>query len=240
MGESSSIVVPPVESTPPQSTKPAETPKTPERPAFLPEKFKDVEQLAAAYVELEKKLGTPPVTPAAPATPAQATTGVPADVLSAVQAEFASKGALTDESFAKLETYGLPKQIVEGYVEGLKAKAAADAAAVHGVVGGKEKFDAMVAWAGTSMTDADIGVLNEMFAKGGAHAAAAARSLAASYTAANGSAPKLVDGEGGVVSQAVYESMSQLMDDMRSDKYKFDPAFRARVAEKLARSNTLM
>jgi hypothetical protein len=47
--------------TPPTGpTAPATPPAAdPNRPAYLPEKFKTAEDLAKAYVELEKKLGTP-------------------------------------------------------------------------------------------------------------------------------------------------------------------------------------
>jgi hypothetical protein len=37
----------------------------------------------------------------------------------------------------------------------------------------------------------------------------------------------------------VYESVAQMQKDMASPEYKNDPAFRAKVAQKLSRSNIL-
>jgi hypothetical protein len=48
--------------------------------------------------------------------------------------------------------------------------------------------------------------------------------------------PSEPSGPGGL---SPYESVAQLMTDMKSNEYKTDPAFRARVQERLSRSNVI-
>jgi hypothetical protein len=68
----------------------------------------------------------------------------------------------------------------------------------------------------------------------------AVRAIAARRDAAEGIEPSrnLSGGVNGGASGA-YESVSQLMTDMQSKAYETDPAFRAKVEAKLARSNIL-
>ena len=253
MGESSSVVVAPIENTTPpapnppatppvaQATPPAAPPVTPQRPAWLPEKFSTPEQLAEAYGALETKLGTPPAPPATPPKPVvPVPTGDSAsDPLAAYEAEFAEHGQLSEDSYGKLQGLGFSRRIVDNYIEGARARGAQEAEKIHGIVGGAESFKAMAEWAGTHMGVDEVNALNTMFAQGGAQAQVAARSMMQAYTAANGGDPQLLDGSGGPASLASYESYQQLMADMGSEAYKFDPAFRKKVQDKLARSNNL-
>lgn len=234
MGTSSSVSVPidpaPAAATP--APAPAPAPATPPkegdpRPTWLPEKFESPEKLASAYQELERKLSATPAAPeAAPA----------ADPLAPFTAEYAAKGALTEESYAKLATMGMPKGLVDTYIEGVKAKAATEVANIHAVVGGKDQFDTMAAWAGTNMPAEQANSLNAMFVAGGESARLAAMALAQAYGAAN---PSLLTATGVSTGTAGYESYAQFQDDLRDPKYQTNSEFRARVEAKLRASDHL-
>lgn len=229
------VVVPPIPNTP---QPPA---GEPQRPTWLPEKFKSPEQLAQAYSELETKLGQPAPAPApapAPGTPVPLPTiSAEEDPLAVFEEEFRSTGSLSEKSYADLAKKGYPKRVVDNYIEGTKARAQQEAATLYGMVGGQEVFQTMATWAAANLQESEIELMNAGFTKGGAQAQIALRALQQAYQSHNGMTPSLLDptGAGGSIGDS-YESYEALMSDMRKDEYKFDPAFRKKVEEKLARS----
>lgn len=248
---SSSIEVKAVdEPTPP--IKPEETPAeaqvettSPERPQWLPEKFKSAEDMAKAYTELESKQGsqdTPPEEqPDDVATIPEPPEGLPEGVLQPFHDEYAETGELSDDAFGKLEKLGFGRDVVENYIEGVKAVAQRETAGLHEVVGGQEQFTTMANWAAENMKRDEVVALNEMFEAGGEKAVLAAKSLRASYEGTNGRVPSLLNADGvSVGSSAAYESYDAMMKDMSSPDYKSDPAFRARVAARLQRSKNIL
>ena len=75
-----------------------------ERPEWLPEKFKNPEDLAKAYGELEKKMGEPSEEgdEAAPSKEAMSL-----ESLNKYSEEFNEKGELSEDSYSDLEKLGL-------------------------------------------------------------------------------------------------------------------------------------
>ena len=220
------------------------------RPEWLPEKFQSVEDMAKAYAELEAKLGgktqdNPQTDPANAVTnqngqnPEQALSEKGLD-LSTFTAEFNAKGELSADSYAKLAAAGFDKGIVDNYINGQKAVAAQYETAVTAEVGGSEKYSEIVTWAKANMTDAEINAYNAAVSSGDlAQAKLAVLGLSAKFSKANGSEPRLVQGRTTSASEDVFESTAQLTEAMRDKRYRNDPAFRAKVQSKLARSNIL-
>ena len=221
------------------------------RPDWLPEKFQSVEDMAKAYVELEAKLGAKPQDnpQTAPATdgdtnqagqnPEHALSEKGLD-LSTFTAEFNVKGELSAESYAKLAAAGFDKGIVDNYINGQKAVMAQYETAVVSEVGGSEKYSEMVAWAKANMPDAEINAYNAAVSSGDvAQAKLAVLGLSAKFQKAVGSEPRLVQGRTNSASGDVFESTAQLTEAMRDPRYAKDPAYRAKVQAKLARSNVL-
>ena len=220
------------------------------RPEWLPEKFQSAEDLAKAYAELEAKLGgkpqdNPQTDPANADTnqtgqnPEQALSEKGLD-LSTFTAEFNAKGELSAESYAKLAAAGFDKAIVDNYINGQKAVAAQYETAVTAEVGGSEKYSEIVTWAKANLTDAEINAYNAAVSSGDlAQAKLAVLGLSAKFSKANGSEPRLVQGRTTSASEDVFESTAQLTEAMRDPRYRADPAFRAKVQAKLARSNIL-
>ena len=221
------------------------------RPEWLPEKFKSVEDMAKAYAELEAKLGgktqdNPPADPANTGdtsqpgqNPEQLLSEKGLD-LSTFTAEFNAKGELSAESYAKLAAAGFDKDIVDNYINGQKAVMAQYETAVLAEVGGSEKYSEMVTWAKANMTDAEINAYNAAVSSGDvAQAKLAVLGLSAKFQKAVGSEPRLVQGRTSSASEDVFESTAQLTEAMRDPRYAKDPAYRAKVQAKLARSTIL-
>lgn len=226
------------------SQKVGEQTQTKERPSWLPEKFKSPEDMAAAYAELERKQSQKPQsTPTEPvdtsdiegARQVVESAGVDFDALSA---EFAANDGLTDESYAALEAKGFPRELVDDFIEGQRAKTELYRAQVLADVGGDEAFSEMVQWAAAGGLTADeIDAFNEQVeSRNVTKAKMAIAGLKARFEASNGVEPKLLGGNGGE-SGDVFRSTAELTAAMRDPRYKKDPAYREDVKQKLARSS---
>jgi len=223
---------------------------TQNRPSWLPEKFKTPEDLARAYDELQRKLGQQapkPDTTEAPKTEDahQATQESAKDALAAsgldydaFSREFAEGGALSDDSYLKLEQAGIPRDVVDAYIEGQRALAEGVRNEVLATVGGEQSYADMVQWAATNMSKAEIDAFNRVVdGRDKGQVMLAVQGLKARYEAANGSNPKLINGSTTGDSGAVFRSTAELTAAMRDPRYRTDPAYRADVMQRLSGSN---
>lgn len=220
------------------SEAPADTP--PERPEWLPEKFKSPEELAKAYAELEAKQGAPKQEPkreTEAAKQAVESQGLSFDEFSQ---EYFVNGELSEDSYGKLEKAGIPRGVVDQFIEGQKAVAARLETEAKAVVGGEEQFQALAEWASEGLSEAELAAYNRAVSTGDLdQVKLAVAGIYQKFQEANPSEPKLVQGQGGKVTGDVYESIEQMRKDMASPEYKSDPAFRRKVQEKLGRSSIL-
>tara|TARA_R110000782_G_scaffold49936_2_gene108470 strand:- start:102 stop:857 length:756 start_codon:yes stop_codon:yes gene_type:complete len=207
-----------------------------ERPEWLPAKFDTVEDMAKAYAELEKGQSAPKAVAEA-AEEAVEKAGLDMDALSA---EYADKGELTPESLEALSKAGITPEMVNSYIAGQTAQSDAARAALLGPVGGEEAYTDMVTWAGDNLADGDIDAFNKVLEAGDPNAVKmAVENLHTKYTAANGSEParQLIGKQ--AAGSTVYESTADMLRDMGNPEYAKNPAFRAKVEAKLARSNIM-
>lgn len=237
------------------SNPPAEEAETAseERPEWLPEKFKSAEDLAKAYAELEKKQGeaskeTPEAEKKADEVKPEITPETPTDKAAEVLKEkglnfdefhqqIITDGKLSDDSYKKLADAGIPKEMVDGYINGQAAIAQTMISSVHAEVGGAESYAAMIEWAATNLSTAEQAAFDKAVTTTDVNQAKlAVAGLNAKYTAAVGESPKLLEGNRVVESTDVYQSNAQVTADMKTKLYKTDPAEQARVQAKLARS----
>lgn len=221
-----------------------------ERPGWLPEKFKSPEDLAKAYAELEAKQGgkkdeakqgeqqqEQQQSQEESAKQAVENAGLNFDDFSN---EFAQKGELSTESYAKLEKAGIPKALVDSYIEGQKALATGYEEDVKASIGGAEKWDQVSEWAVQNLSKEDLIAFNKVIdSRDPAAAKLAVQGLAAKYDAANPTEGNLLAGRFSNATGDRYESLSQMKADMADPKYKTDPAFRKKVQERLSRSDIL-
>jgi hypothetical protein len=215
---------------------------TPERPEWLPEKFKTVEDMAKAYSELEKSMSKgekPTEAQQEAATEAVENAGLDMEALSA---EYATNGELSQESYDALAKVGITQDMVEAYIAGQEAQASAIQADLLEPLGGDmEAYSEVTAWAADNLSDKEIENFNTVLDSGNTAAIKmAVQNLANKYTAANGVEPaRQLTGKASGNTTGVYESTADLMKDMQNPEYENNPAFRAKVEAKLARSNIL-
>jgi hypothetical protein len=227
---------------------PSET--TPES-TLLAGKYKTPQELEKAYKELEKKLGAPKpeveVKPEPkPATkPEGITDPDPAAVAAAesagldltkLNAEYEESGALSEDSLAKLAKVGIPKEMVDDYIAGQEARAVAQVGKVHALVGGEAEYKALLTWAAANVSEADKAVFNKNINGDFDSQKLVVEALQGKYIKAVGSAPKLLVGEGAPPVGSGYESRAQMTADMSDPRYAKDPAFRAKVEQKVAKT----
>lgn len=234
---------------------------TKSRPDGVPEKFWDAEKgevkvadMAKSYAELEAKQSGKPADPvkAPEATPELNEDGTPKvpDAstelaskgldLNEFSSEFTKNGALAPESYDKLEKAGYPKAIVDQYIAGQQALAASFEAEVRAVAGGSEQFDEVSTWATENLSHAEKVAYNAAIDSGDiAKAKLAVAGITQRFQAERPSEGKLLSGGVSTTTGDVYESIAQMQADMSDPKYKADPAFRAKVASKISRSQIL-
>ena len=217
--------------------------ETPERPEWLPEKFKTPEDMAKAYAELEKakSKGEAPDDKDTDATAEKAVDEAGLD-MDALSKEYAESGELSQESLEALSKVGITEDMVQSYITGQEAQAAAAQKELLEPIGGDiEAYNKLTAWAGDNLSDAEVDEFNSVLETGNPSAVKMAiRDLSAKYESVNGTEPgRQLSGKPNTSGAAVYESTADLMKDMSNPEYAKNPAFRAKVEAKLGRSNIL-
>lgn len=210
-----------------QQSAPSEAQPKAERPTWLPEKFQSPDDLAKAYTELEKKIGSKPVDVAN---------------LETYTKEFQEKGDLSDESIKAITTnMGIPENIVRAYVDGQKAIQESNLNVIMSYAGGKPQYDAMIEWAGNSIPDEEIDAFNSIIDSGNMNSIRMAVSgLKARYEQANGSASgRLIQGETTGPSGGAFRSVAEIVAAMKDPRYAKDPAYRRDVEQRVSMSNAL-
>jgi roadblock/LC7 domain-containing protein len=231
----------------------AVTPEAPVRPEHVPEKFWNAETgvidtaaWAQSYKELEQKQSQAKPVEGQQA-PVEGANGAATDdaakaaleskglKLDDFSAEFQKSGALSEDSYQKLEAAGIPKPMVDAYIAGQQALAAQVQAQGFEAAGGKEQFEQMVKWAATGLTPGEIAAYDAAVTGGSVdQMKLAVAGLRASYEAANGREPGLLGGKPGSGNAPGYASRAEMTTDMKDPRYGKDPAFRAKVEAKLA------
>lgn len=245
----------------PGTTTGAEAPPVtqadPNRPAWLPSKFKSPEDFAKSYSELESKLGTvakPPVTtPAATelpklgdpvttpvVTPPAATTTSKAD-LSKFETEFNSTGKFSDASYAELEAMGINRAMVDQYATGVQAHQAQTRAEIHSVVGGEQQFQQVMQWATTNLSEPEKAAYNNAVNSGNVAAIKlAVAGMNARFGQTYGREPNLLGGKAPSTSgPEEFSSWNSVVKAMSDSRYHEDPAYRAEVEARIAVSKKL-
>jgi hypothetical protein len=213
----------------------AEAPKDPNRPAWLPEKFKTPEDFAASYKELETKLGAPktntPVTPDA-ATKAVQDAGLDMKQLSK---EIAESGKLSDASVAALKAKGIDDATINQHVAGANALAKQFRSSLAESVGGEESLKSVSQWAKVNLTDAEAEAFDSAIGSGNeALAKMALAGIHARYVAAEGTDPKLVNGEtANTAGIEPFRDSAEVTAAMRDPRYAKSEAYRKEVAARL-------
>ena len=209
-----------------------------DRPEWLPEKFKNAEDMAKSYNELEKKFSSG-TRDEAPVEPEASTEETPPteNSLTKFSNEFASKGELSEDSFGELEKLGYPKEMVDTYLAGVKSSETADVNAVMDIVGGDEGYNDLTGWAKDNMPTKELELYNSMVAGSTDNAKMAVEWLMSKREATEGSEPRLVQGKPMGIARDAFRSTAEVVSAMKDPRYKKDSAYRSDVEAKIGRSN---
>ena len=205
-------------------------------------KYKNAEELEAAYLELQKKLGentSEETVEEEPQEEESSDTSLLDQLWEEAQAENYSQDTL--EKLAKAD----PNELAKMYLD-YRSKAenssqpqmtAADASNLKNAVGGEAKYNEMIGWASQNMSEQEIELYDSIMDRGDPAAAYfAVQALSYRYQDANGVEGNLVQGKP-PSSSAGFRSQAELVQAMSDPRYDSDPAYRQDVARKLERSN---
>lgn len=229
----------------------------PDRPDWLPDKFKDVEQMAQAYKHLEAKLGSnnqeqeqeevvqeevveEQVVNNAPSTDEVAEV-INASGLdyNAMQEEYNETGELSQATMDSLAEKGFSNELVNSWVQGQQALLDNFQDAVFNSVGGKEAYGEMQKWASDNLSESEIQAFDRAVTSGDIELVKLAVSgLQTQYQSAEGSEPSLIT-EGQTATSSTggtFGSWAEVTQAMQDARYESDVAYRQQVSEKLARS----
>lgn len=224
----------------------------PDRPDWLPEKFKTPEDMASAYSNLEKKMGggQQEEEPNAESTQEETTEEIPSGTevqqaveaagvdFNSLQSEYNEQGGLSDDAYAKLADAGFPQDLVNSWIKGQEALSNDYQNSVHNLVGGKESYGEMITWASENLSESEIAAYDRAVDSGDiSMVQLAVDGLRSRYQTVEGSDPALIAGQSAPTTGGNYSSWSEVTAAMRDPRYKSDPAYRQSVTTKLGRSN---
>jgi len=226
--------------------------ETKARPDHVPEKFWDAEKgevridaLLKSYGELES--GKAPAVD--PAAAADSTAKPDGDAAAAVEAaglnwddlgsKVNAKGELDATDYEALAKVGVPREVVDRYVQLVQGERAAATEAAYTYAGGKEATDALLGWAAQNLQKDQIEGYNAMLAGPNWKVALDTLKTLKGKTSPTAGEPNLthtpgLPGAGGVVGYRSEDDMKVAMRDPRY--FAMTPegaAYRAEVQEKV-------
>ena len=159
---------------------------------------------------------------------------IPQDVWNDLDKTFNETGGLTDKQYEKLESLGIPSNIVDGYLDGLVAKQTQLQNTMYEIAGSKDEFETIKQWALDGNVDAEyLATLQSMPVN---QMTVAMRGIKAMYEAENKSVPSRVVGNNSSGNKGVYANQADYLRDVSDVRYTRDESFRRAVDSKLSRS----
>ena len=237
-------------------------------------KFNSVEDLAASYKELEGKLGDVAKTKEEPVAEEvneyQEDGSVNYDLARQQYGEklgelfeqseidpFAinkhyqeNNGTITEEHYKQLEQTGLPRNLIDSYLNGLEPREGTQPAAdpsfpeyedIVGIAGGEEKYLEMLQWMDGNIPKEELQEFDKIVdaeKRNIPQVTLAVQKMFTRYRNAMGVEPKLISGQtSSSPNTKVFRSNAEVVAAMRDPRYKTDIAFQHEVQRRLAESN---
>lgn len=155
--------------------------------------------------------------------------------------EFQEQGKLSDESYTKLEAQGYPRDVVDKYIAGQQAIAAAQTLqaeqnkqTIFTAVGGEDQYKSMIQWASQNLSAEERTAFNATMGTGDmGQIKLAVAGLKTRFESIHGHDPKLIGGKAGPSGQSGFRSMAEMTAAMRDPRYQRDPAYRADVIRRV-------
>ena len=212
-----------------------------EQDTMLAGKYKDAQELEAAYLELQKKLGEGSEEPQASEETPEVEEEV-SSLLGRLWDESQDKG-FNEETLQELSKTN-PAELAKMYLEYRNTVdnaeiSEADAESLKGLVGGESQYTQLMQWATENLDEAEINRFDAVIDSGDVNAAYyAIQALSYKYGDAVGVEGKLVQGKAPTDTFKGYKSQAEVVAAMQDPRYDRDPAYRQEVMAKLERSNT--
>ncbi len=225
-----------------------------DRPEWLPEKFKNAEDMANAYSELEKKMG-------AGANNEQEQEEVQQEeeqstdeqddtqeedsntndvIVEASKEFFENDGVISEETYKNLAEAGLPKELVDSYAAGQQALQQSEEGSIKSVADGN--WDQMAEWAANNLSPEEVNTFDDIVQNGSVEQAKlATKGLYAQFKAENGVSPKLVQGAVNGSSTMPFKSNQELARAMSDPRYKSgDKSYHEEIDRRIAASQNYL
>ena len=232
-----------------------------EQEGLLAGKYKSAEDLEAAYLSLQKKLGendgvqegqeaeevkaeeTKEEEKPAESTPAMAL------ITEASDEYYKNDGVLSEKTIEKFSSMS-SSDLVNAYIEAQKQNpqlnanqapaslSDADVNQVQNAAGGLAEYNKVIDWAGSNLDNKSIQAFDSVVDTGNIAAINIAfQGLKSKYIEANGYEGRMLTGKAPKKQGDVYRSQAELVAAMSDPRYDNDPAYRADVIEKLSQSD---
>jgi hypothetical protein len=204
-------------------------------------KYSNAEELEAAYIELQKKLGssdteTEVETPESESDDEEVNTSLFDRLWDESQDE-------VSEDLLKEIAEADPTDLANMYLdyrnsEEVNIITEQDAVILKNSVGGEKAYEQMLSWANDNLEDSVIDMYDSVMESGDRNAAYfAMQVLASSYGDSVGVEGKLVQGKAPTETTKGFKSQAEVVSAMQDPRYDRDPAYRQEIMAKLERSN---
>ena len=230
-----------------------------EQEQLLAGKYKSTEDLEAAYLSLQKKLGqeedevdyesTDEGYEEEEGSDEEVSDEAPAVSLinEASEEYWANEGTLSEETIERFSEMS-SQDLVNAYLEIQKTNPQANPQGVEmsdaqvnsvmNAAGGEANYNEVIAWAGNKLDNRSIDAFDSVVDSGNTAAINIAfAGLQAQYDEANGYEGRMLQGKAADSRGDVYRSQAELVAAMGDPRYDTDPAYRADVIEKLNASD---
>jgi len=227
---------------------------------LLAGKYKNAEDLEAAYLSLQRKLGqseeeevdyesTDEGYEEEEESDEEVYNDAPAVSLinEASEEYYANDGTLSEETierFSEMSSQDLVNAYLEIQANNPQAPQPAyelsesEVNTVQNAAGGEANYNRVIDWAADNLTDAAINAFDSVVDSGNTMAIQIAfAGLQAEYDNANGYEGRMLQGKAASSSGDVYRSQAELVAAMGDPRYDNDPAYRADVIQKLEQSD---
>ncbi len=231
--------------------------KDDDRPEWLPEKFGSPKELAQAYKQLEQHFHSanedsqltseqerfqneeaPEIVSTTRSQVHQLLDDKGLD-FNTFQDEYNDTGTLSKEALNALDEQGFSEQMVATWLQGQEAVAEQAVDHLYNEVGGEQNYNLMMDWASDNLQPWEVEAYNKQIENLDANTNFAVLGMQARYQNSVGMPPNLLSGDVGEDIAPRFESLAELTSAMSDPKYEKDPAYRARVAQKLRFSSVL-
>ena len=212
---------------------------------MLAGKYKNAEELEAAYIELQKKLGNESSKEESESQPEESEESEEENSESSLfdrlweEAQGDEFNNETLDELAKAKPADLAKMYLE-YRNSQPTKEISQEVATQlkDSVGGEEQYASMMQWASNNMNENEIDMYDSVMESGDRNAAFfAMQALSYKYGESVGVEGKLVQGKAPTETTKGFKSQAEVVNAMQDPRYDRDPAYRQEIMAKLERSN---